>query len=383
MAVILWAYVLGELDPVKSVTYRDITVNFINEEKLEEKGLTVTDVSTRSLSLTFSGKRSKVNKIKKSDFQVSINLLNVTEGDNLLDIKISHPKEVNIEDSSAETVSLTVEKVISVDKDISIELINLVSDDDEPHIVQVSKKSVEISGAESNVDKVNKVVAKLDSSRVDTKLKSLSVKLMPVDKKGKLVEGVELSFDNVSVSAIIHKKKTVELIVPVFGQEDGTIIRSVSVPKTVTIKGSLERLDSISSVNTAPLIVSDYFESTKVKLEPILPEGVELASNSAELTAEITVINAGKKDFYFDESDVRISGVSEEYKVDIKERNFVLSVQGTSDVINSLTEADFELSASAEGLDAGVHELKLEVEIGASGIDQIKILPETITIEIE
>ncbi len=383
LAVLLWAYVLGELDPPKSVTYRGVPLKFINSEILEEKGLVITDSTTGSIDISFSGQHSKVNKINKSDFEVTVNVLNVSEGENTLDIKINHPKGVTVEETSAEAVVLNVEKLVTTEKDINIELINLTSDDDEPYIVQVSKTTVNITGAESKVDNVSKVVAMLDATRVENTLKSLSVELTAVDSKGKQVEGVSLSFNNVSISAIIHKKKTVELIVPVIGQENGTIQRIIAVPKTVTIKGSEERLNLITSISTQPLNISEYFESARIKLEPVLPKGTELASNSTELTAEITVFNAGNAEFFFDENDVKISGVSEKYKVDIKSRDLVVSVHGKSDVVNLLKETDFSISASAEGLKPGVYELELEVSVNSAELDEMTIVPNTIAIEIE
>ena len=74
MAVVLWAYVLGEVDPMRTVTIRDIPIRFLNETALDDESLVITETDYTTISVTFEAKRSLANKIKESDFHATANL---------------------------------------------------------------------------------------------------------------------------------------------------------------------------------------------------------------------------------------------------------------------------------------------------------------------
>ena len=82
------------------------------------------------------------------------------------------------------------------------------------------------------------------------------------------------SKDNVSITALLFKKKTVDLTVPVEGLESAGFQRSVSVPKTITIKGSDSVLSSIENITCQTVDLRNVYEDTKIKLVPILSSGV-------------------------------------------------------------------------------------------------------------
>ena len=137
-----------------------------------------------------------------------------------------------------------------------------ISDDIEPYIVQLSQQNISVTGAMTLVNRIEKIDAPLDIGKVGSELKSFTVNVRPVDRNGETVKNVVMSADSISVSAVNLNKKTVRLDVPVTGTESLDVERTVTLPKTITIKGLNDDLSAVSLVTAETLDVSQVYEDT-------------------------------------------------------------------------------------------------------------------------
>ena len=382
MAVVLWAYVLGEVDPMRTVTIRDIPIRFLNETALDDESLVITETDYTTISVTFEAKRSLANKIKESDFHATANLKGLTQGDNIVDVELTKPSNINLESISHEHINITTDKLIEAEKEIKVVLINESSKDTEPKILRLSEHQVNVSGAATQVNKVERVLAKLDASRVTDDPNSISADLEAVDTNDAQVEGVELDAKNIYVTAILKYLKSVDLVVPVSGRDSGSISRGYSAPDSIVIKGSEADLEDLDSITCEPVDISDLYENKSIPLVPILPKGIELSDESENLALEVAVYNAGVAEFDFDETYVNIVGIDENSSVKIHEIDINVKVKGASTVINSLTADDLMLTADAADLTTGTHTVDVDVTLDKAGVDLIEVKPQKITIDV-
>ena len=382
MAVVLWAYVLGEVDPMRTVTIRDIPIRFLNETALDDESLVITETDYTTISVTFEAKRSLANKIKESDFHATANLKGLTQGDNIVDVELTKPSNINLESISHEHINITTDKLIEAEKEIKVVLINESSKDTEPKILRLSEHQVNVSGAATQVNKVERVLAKLDASRVTDDPNSISADLEAVDTNDAQVEGVELDAKNIYVTAILKYLKSVDLVVPVSGRDSGSISRGYSAPDSIVIKGSEADLEDLDSITCEPVDISDLYENKSIPLGPILPKGIEMSDESENLALEVAVYNAGVAEFDFDETYVNIVGIDENSSVKIHEIDINVKVKGASTVINSLTADDLTLTANAADLTTGTHTVDVDVTLDKAGVDLIEVKPQKITIDV-
>ena len=191
-------------------------------------------------------------------------------------------------------------------------------------------------------------------------MKSLNIELVPVDENGTNVENVSLEYDNVSVTTIMHNKKTVSLRVPITGNDNSYVNREITVPKTVTVKGTDELLSQIDSITCRPVDVSDVFEDTVIDLEPVLPEGLEIATDSQNLQMVVAVAGADTRVFTFSENDIVLEGVDEDTIPTLENITVRVSVSGNGVVVEQITESDFRLYADVSGLGKGTHTVPLK-----------------------
>ena len=359
-AICLWAYVLGYDGSSYGGTMRNIPVNYINADALEKAGLVVLETPTETVNISYTGQRSLKNKVKASDFKATVDLEGLREGENTVKINVEKPENVDIKSVSVQKVTVVVDRLVQDDKPVRVVITNQNSDDSEPYIVQVSRQKVNVRGAESLVSRVTELIASVDALKVGNTMKSLNIELVPVDENGTNVENVSLEYDNVSVTTIMHNKKTVSLRVPITGNDNSYVNREITVPKTVTVKGTDELLSRIDSITCRPVDVSDVFEDTVIDLEPVLPEGLEIATDSQNLQMVVAVAGADTRVFTFSENDIVLEGVDEDTIPTLENITVRVSVSGNGVVVEQITESDFRLYADVSGLGKGTHTVPLK-----------------------
>lgn len=383
MAISLWAYVLGEVDPVRTVTIRNIPIRLMDQSALSENGLVITDMDHEELTVTFSAKRSLVNKIDAEDFHAMADMRDVKLGNNVVMVTLTKPSNITLESVSTEYLNITAEQYVTDKRAIEVSIINPTAEETEPTIIKVSEDNVDVSGASSAVNKVKKVIAELDASRMDNEPKSISATLKAIDENGEEVENVSLASANVTITAVMRNTKTLPLKVPITGVDSGSVNRSVSYPDTITIKGDDEALNSVESISCESLDITDCYESTEYPLIPILPDGAELSSDSENLTAQVTVYNAGTATLTFDETDINVVGIGKDRSAIISDAEIKVTVKGLSTVINALVKDNFELTADVTDLEDGTNYVKLNITCTMEGVDIITSVPESVEIVIE
>ncbi len=383
MAISLWAYVLGEVDPVRTVTIRNIPIRLMDQSALSENGLVITDMDHEELTVTFSAKRSLVNKIDAEDFHAMADMRDVKLGNNVVMVTLTKPSNITLESVSTEYLNITAEQYVTDKRAIEVSIINPTAEETEPTIIKVSEDTVDVSGASSAVNKVKKVIAELDASRMDTEPKSISATLKAIDENGEEVENVSLASANVTITAVMRNTKTLPLKVPITGVDSGSVNRSVSYPDTITIKGDDEALNSVESISCESLDITDCYESTEYPLIPILPDGAELSSDSENLTAQVTVYNAGTATLTFDETDINVVGIGKDRSAIISDAEIKVTVKGIATVINALVKDNFELTADVTDLEDGTNYVKLNITCTMEGVDIITSVPESVEIVIE
>ena len=383
MAVSLWAYVLGTVDPVRTMTFRDIPIRLVGQSVLVEQGLVITSMDNESVNVTFTAKRSIATKIKADDFHATADISDITLGNNLVMVNLTKPSSVSMESVSPEFINITTEQYLTVEKNIEATIVNPTKEETEPTIIKISEETVKVSGASSAVNKVDKVIAELDAARMDPEPKSISAELKAVDENGAVVEGIDLEFTNVSITAVMQNTRTVPLHVPVVGQGVGSVNRTIKVPTEVTIKGDDEAINAVERINCETVDLSDFYESAEIHLIPILPDGVELSEESSNPLAQITVYNAGTVVISFDEKDINVTGVGKDRSAKISDVNIKVTVKGISTVINALTKDNFVLTADVTGLEEGTNSVSIKVTCDLEGVDTAVPDPGTVEIEIE
>ena len=380
----LWAYVLVTDNQSMDTTIKNVPITIINESALESEGLVLLSVSDETVNVTVKGERGEAGKIKKEGIHVVLDLEGVKAGEHTVPLQISVPDRVDFKDASKRKVTVVIDELVTEEKAIVPAIDGEMSDEQEPFIVQTDKDTVNVTGAKSLVDSIVHVSAPLDVKLVGDTLHAISVELIPVDENGNTVEEVKLSSKNVSVTAVMLNKKTVPLKVDVIGTDAADADRTVTVPKTITVKGYAAALAGITYITAETVDVSEIYEDTTLAVKPLLPEGVEAAANSQNLTVKVTVKGMETRRFTFGNEAVIVEGITEDMIAAVSEINIVLTAVGKEADISALKEEDFYFMADASGLEPGEHRIPLKCHYEGNGnLSELEFTPAETLVTIE
>lgn len=289
-AVLLWMYVMGEVDPTKTSVVSNITVSFMNSDMLAEEGLAPIENENMQISAKIKGKRSLVNDVKRNGMSAYVDVSSCKEGKNTVEVKINTPDGISVESTSDEYLTFEVEAIEEAEKPVSISFEGKSGSKSKvPWVLSFMPETVTVSGASSLIDKVSEVrgtVSVADMSEDHSSWEYATV--TAVDEKSNAVAGVSVQDGSVTAEVRILTVKTVTLEVSAENMEDGYEADSISADSQIKIVAPAEVLDYVDSIKgTADMTGVSDTETHKIKLNFDLPEGVYLYNSNEPVTAKI------------------------------------------------------------------------------------------------
>lgn len=342
-ALVLWLYVMTVEDPVETRTFSDIPVTITNMSVLEERGLTIYPKEELLADISIRANLSSLRPINRDNIYIYGRLDDPKEGKNVVYLQANLPERVNKYDIKPNVITLDLEKVVNEKRSISVDV------EGEPKInidnIETNKKTVDVSGPRTLVNKVISIKATLDAS---DKYKDFStkLKLVPVDANGDAVKGVKLD-DNFVVATV---KFLQEKVVPVKLVFDDSVsnqsnLENYSInPKDITIEGKKEALDNINGINTKPITANDLKSNNSIDVALDIPKDVKIKNNISSI--KLNINKNITSEFLISKSDIEIVSKESETgkEVDLSKipENIKITVS-YSDEIKDLSQKDIQL----------------------------------------
>ena len=295
-AMVLWMYVMAIVDPEETKLFENIPVTITNKNELNERDLVIYPEQELTTNIYVTGKLSNLKKVTKDDINVYGQINNPLEGNNEIYLKVSTSQRVNY-DFKNPVMIVTLEKIISEDKSIKVDITGSGKNNVDNIMLQDNIDKVSVSGPRSLVNKVKRVVGTV---KVNGELNdfSQSIKLEPVDAKGKVVEGIELEKDSVNVNITLLTQKTVPITLKLSDNGESGVNYTMS-QNTVTIKGKKDIVDSINDIETQPVKLSEILPGTSKDIYLQVPSGITIETkyitikkNSEENAVEVYTYTA-------------------------------------------------------------------------------------------
>ncbi|MDU3338164.1 YbbR-like domain-containing protein [Paraclostridium bifermentans] len=342
-ALVLWLYVMTVEDPVETRTFSDIPVTITNMSVLEERGLTIYPKEELLADISIRANLSSLRPINRDNIYIYGRLDDPKEGKNVVYLQANLPERVNKYDIKPNVITLDLEKVVSEKRSISVDV------EGEPKInidnIETNKKTVDVSGPRTLVNKVTSIKATLDAS---DKYKDFStkLKLVPVDDNGDAVKGVKLD-DNFVVATV---KFLQEKVVPVKLVFDDSVsnqsnLENYSInPKDITIEGKKEALDNINGINTKPITANDLKNNNSIDVALDIPKDIKIKNKISSI--KLNINKNITSEFLISKSDIEIVSKESETgkEVDLSKipENIKITVS-YSDEIKDLSQKDIQL----------------------------------------
>lgn len=342
-ALVLWLYVMTVEDPVETRTFGDIPITITNMSVLEDKGLAIYPKEELFADIAIKGNLSSLRQINRDNIYIYGRLDDPKEGKNAIYLQANLPERVNKYDIKPSVITVDLEKVVNEKRSIEVE----VKGKSKTNVdnIETNKKTVNVSGPRSVVNKVTSVKATLDVYGKDRDF-STKLKLTPIDKFGEEVKGVELEDDFVVATVKFLEEKVVPINLKVEGNADSTVdIKDYTIsPKEVTIEGKKEVIDKVNSINTQPVKAEDLKNANSIEVALDIPEGIKIDENTS--TVKIKIDKTITSEFIIPKSNLEIITKESDTDKDIdlsKIPDDIKVIATYSDELGNLTKDDIQL----------------------------------------
>ncbi|KPU27248.1 hypothetical protein TR13x_05700 [Caloranaerobacter sp. TR13] len=385
-AVILWTYVMSDVNPKITKEIENIKVELVNLDTLELSGITLMEPKEITVKVKLSGRRKELIDVTADDIVAQADLSGYKEGSHRVDIEVrTHDSRIEIEDYYPKQAVFKFDKIVQKQKPIILRLTGKEGIGYSAGKGIVKPSTVYIKGPRTWVNSVTNVIAyvNLDNSTEDI---ITSVPLKAVNDRGDEVEGITKEPNIVDVKIPILKVKNVPIKPQITGSPlIGYEIKNVtSEPDYVKIRGSEEVIKDIKTIETEPVNV-DYIAKSITKITPlILPEGIEVVNENDSVNVTVEIEKKVEKTFEFNIDEINFNNLDPGLEIDKNKsgQKITVTFAAVESTMNLLTKDDIKLNVDLTELKEGLHDVDIEIK-KPSNVEIIKLNPKVFKIYLK
>ncbi len=292
IAVIIWLYIFIILDPAQEVAVRNLPIEIVGVDQLNQNGFSIVSESATELSIKVNGSRKRMGRSNMKSIIAQVDVSQIySEGTANLPVSVVVPFEhYGITQQEPYAVDVMVERTESKTLDLEITTKNSLAKGYMVGPMELETKQVTIKGPKSVVAKVARAGVTLDYGNADVDIDE-KLPVLLYDTAGKEIANIDPIRERIWVSvheALIHctvvKLKEVK-VEPVF-QNDVQLPCSLNID-AVQIYGDEHITSKVETIKTEPISVEKLTSNRKTKVKLVIPEGVKVLEDIAEI--EVTL----------------------------------------------------------------------------------------------
>jgi len=284
MAIVLWVYVMNEQNP---------PVETSMEIPLEVRNLSNSVVAVDipdTVRVKVRGPRTLIIGLTQGDIKSYIDLKGLSDGNNTLKVTTSIPASVELMEVNPDKINFRLDTIASRQVPIEARIGGTPTDGSIGKITYGSP-TVAIKGPSELLDKVVKSLVDVDISGKTGDFTIMATPI-PVDDKGKKVEGLSVHPGEMSVSLSIVpviNKKVVDVKPNVVGTlAKGIVLNQISLkPEVVEISGDKKLIETTDFIYTEPIAITGIDKDMTLDVKLQIKEGI--TSNKNAVTVHISV----------------------------------------------------------------------------------------------
>ncbi|SFB13126.1 YbbR domain-containing protein [Acetitomaculum ruminis DSM 5522] len=388
-AILLWLIVLNLNDPVSTRTFANIPVEILNSETITENG-EVYEVLDESnyVTIVVKAKRSVLDSLSYSDFYASADMSEINLSLNIVPINVTatrYAKQISEITQKTNNLKVNIEELEKKQFPVNTNVVGTVETGYGVGDITLSPNTLTVSGAESVVDTISKVVIDIEVSGASS---SLDYQLTPyaLDAAGNQINSENISFDVSTVHTlveILENKKVKISYTPSSNILDGYEVGDVTLePSMVEISGTADVMKELKEI----VIPSDAIDlssatddvTTVIDLTQYLPAGAtisDMESSNVAVTVEIKSKRTARVSLAT--KDIQLKNLDSSLHAEFSSDNINVVLQINNDDVLVVNSDDIKASVDlSEFKEEGTY----EVEINFECPDDIKTSPITTTI---
>ena len=395
-ALLLWAYVLTDQKPMRSISVSNVPVSLDGEADLIAKGLCIRgdrSALIKTVTATVRCQITNASYLNARTVSAGVNLRSISEARTYtLPVTLSVSSALGVAQSvNPSNVELEIDTLMTKSVPVTVRYVGQVQAGYWADMSNVTVPArVEISGPRKDITRVvSGSVEVALSDQTDTIYRTYDLKLR--DSAG----------DEVNNDIIVGQLPTATVRVPIYAAKtvtvdvEGSLIgadnlaanhvlySAVATPSEVRIIGTRAAVDEVESIRLEPVNVSGFSEPYSASSEPVLPDGIRIP----DLDDVLLTIDVRESVFSqeFAQVPVAVEGLPKGYAAELDSPTADLVIEGRYSLASIVKRGDVRLSVDVTGLEVGTHELPVTYFIRdeETTIELTAILsPETVRVTI-
>lgn len=363
LAVIAWIYVMNEENPSITREFRPIPVKLLNADELENRDLVIMEPVDPVISVTLSGLRNTLYNINANQIIAEVDLRGYDEGVARAPVHVRQPAETSVYAMSDRDILFTIERIVERTLTVETEVDDNTLERDFKYKHTVEPATITIKGPRSLANRVHEARVIADHSG-ERESFTITERIELVDVDGKPVQGLEMSTDTVSVSVEVKRVKVVPIVISHTGSlpEGVTIVNERIEPNTIRVQGPDEIVQNLENIRTESIDYSEMNVSGERKVGLQFPEGVT-EDETIEPVYTYNVRTPVDRDMIIGRSAIELRNPPEDTNARIGDGNpIVVRLSGEEEDLDALRENQIKLYLDLDGLQAGIHEVQVQME---------------------
>lgn len=394
LGTLLLAFALALVVWVSAVTAADPNVERTRAVPLETIGqdanlILMSNLPTQ-IRVTMRAPRSVADRISNTENSIHawIDLTGVGTGTHVVPVQTRiletyHP--VRLMQVSPESIVVTLEPLVSRKVDVKVTINGEPALGYQKGLPSRKPTYVTLSGPESLVAQVAEVHTTLDiSDAIETVKEELP--LLAIDANGQPVSGVTITPSKIEVTqpiSLLGGYRNVVVKVTTIGQvASGYKLTNISVspPNVVVFSTDPQLVNELPSfVETKPLDLSGAEDDIEALLALDLPPGISVVGDQSVLVQVSIAAIEGSLTITL---PVQTSGLIPTYTAQISPPFVDVFLSGPVPVLDKLKPTDIRVVADLKGLEVGVHQVQLLVDVLPERLQVESILPSVVEVTI-
>lgn len=366
---IVWVMVITNLNPVNTVTIKDIPITLINTNVIEDTGKTYEVIDNiKTIDAKIKDRKSVTDAITKDSIKVIADFNKLSYVNSIpLEYSFDGNSEITLSNS---TIQISLEDIATTEVTLEVETVGESNDLYYVSDISLDYDTVVISGARSVINTIGRVVLNVDESKLSHNT-ILQLKPVIYDKNGEIINDEKLTLNRPEIKADIKLYKTKRVALNITPIIENTALNDIVTNidydnKQIVITGPDEILNSTSSIDISVPISIDLADITQAEYIKNIQLNNYITSEDLIVTSQYNRVNITLqfKDFYtkaleLNKDNIIIEGLSENLTGSIKLETTPIDIISITKNIDNKTVNEIGPYIDASELKEGTYQMEV------------------------
>ena len=377
----IWVYAKENDTVIGDISFSGIPIKIVNTS---DTPLSVISGYNSTVDVVLEGKKGTVRSITADDIEIVADVSDITSaGRHTVPIDISAPEGATVVSQSLSSVSVYMDKTISITVPVQVRYSAYMLDDGyELGDAVPSISQITVSGPENILKDVYAAETSLDLGHITGSV-VMTGDLVLIDADGSEISNpyVKLQTGAVQVSVPLLTVKTLPLTVDFkYGYINETNSAITVTPAEIEVKGEVSVLEGLEKLSVAT--IDEKHISGDTFVQPIvLPDGVSKVSDADTATVRISHIGTALKSIVITDFDVHNPNA---LNYEIQNSSLTVTLRGpvsalaeiTGETVTASIELNFDKSVN------GISTVPVKISISGASSEVYEVGDYTVSVRL-